>query len=147
NYLREKKNICGSLSLPPVALPSTVQTAYGIAVTEIVKWLVCRKNKEIEGQVMSLDVLSFAKNNHRLVRRPQCPRCGNSTVVATNQSDPLVLQNCRKTCAVDGGHQVFSPAEIVEGLAHHISPITGIVSLLQPNTAWSGERSLTPSYI
>lgn len=146
NYLQEK-NVCGPFPLPPVALPSTMHTAQGIAATEIVKWLVCGENSEIEGQILSLDSLSFATNYHRLVRRPQCPCCGNSALVTTKQSEPFVVQNCKKTFTADGGHRVFSPEETVEGLAHHISPITGIVSLLQANIARAGMLSIAPSYV
>jgi ribosomal protein S12 methylthiotransferase accessory factor len=147
NYLQEKKNVRGPFPLPPAAFPSTIQTAYGIAVTEILKWLACGKNNEIEGQLISLNILSFSKNTHRLVQRPQCPCCGNSGMVAAEQSEPLTLQSCRKAFTADGGHRVFSPEEAVEGLAHHVSPITGIVSLLESHAGKAEKRDIAPSYI
>ncbi|MBI3756481.1 MAG: TOMM precursor leader peptide-binding protein [Deltaproteobacteria bacterium] len=145
--LQEKKNVRDPFSLLSVTSTSTAQTAYRIAAWEIAKWIVRGTNKTIEGQILSLDRLSFTSNNHRLVQRPQCPYCGNPAVVATNQSESFKLESRRKIFVGDGGRRVFSPEKTVEGLAHHISPITGIVGFLQPNSALADEKSLTPSYI
>jgi ribosomal protein S12 methylthiotransferase accessory factor len=147
SYLQEKKNTLSPFAPPVAALPSTLQTAYNIAATETAKWIVCGQNEELEGQVVTLDTISLAKQSHRLVRRPQCPRCGDQATFAAKQAEPLVLKSCRKVFTNDGGHRTFSPEETVKKLEHHVSPITGIVSLLQPNSMWIGEETSTPSYI
>src|SRR5215510_14978517 len=118
-----------------------------MAATETAKWITRGQNEEIEGRIVTLDTITLAKHSHQLVRRPQCPRCGDPVDFATKQAEPLVLQSRRKVFTTDGGHRAFSPEETVKNLEHHISPITGIVSLVQPNSAWVGRESLTPSYI
>lgn len=145
HYLREKKQLLSLLPTPPAALPSTVQTAYSIAATETVKWLVSGQNKEIEGRIVTLDMTSLAKQRHQLVRRPQCADCGDAETVAAKQGEPVVLRSGKKIFTVDGGHRIFSPELTVKKLAHHVSPITGIVNLLQSNAP--GEQTVVSSYL
>jgi bacteriocin biosynthesis cyclodehydratase domain-containing protein len=146
-YLQEKKAASTPFSAPIAVLPSTLQTAYGIAATEVAKWIVRGQNEEIEGRVVTLDTISLAKHSHQLVRRPQCPSCGDPTAFAAKQAEPLVLQSWKKTFTADGGRRTYPSEETVDKLKHHISPITGIVSFLQSNSAWADEESLTSSYI
>src|SRR5262249_810227 len=146
-YLQEKKAVSTPFSAPLATLPSTLQTAYGIAATEVAKWIVCGQNKEIEGRVVTLDTLSLAKHSHQLVRRPQCACCGDPADFAAKQAEPLVLQSRKKTFTADGSHRTCPPEETVDKLKHHVSPITGIVSFLQSNSAWADKEGLTSSYI
>src|SRR5262249_12069056 len=77
SFLREKTSALDPSSLSLAILPSTFHTALSIAATETAKWVVCGQNECLEGQVVTLNVLSLAKHNHVLIRRPQCPRCGD----------------------------------------------------------------------
>jgi ribosomal protein S12 methylthiotransferase accessory factor len=147
SYLQEKRNNSSPFSPPFAALPSTLRIAYGLAATEITKWIVCGQNKEIEGRVVTFDVVSLAKHSHQLVRRPQCPHCGDPTAFAAQQAAPLVLQSCTKAFSVDGGHRAVAPEEMMKKLELHISPITGIVSHLQPYSIETAEQALTVSYL
>lgn len=147
NFLRESDPLLRPFALSLAALPSTLQTAYSIAATEVAKWIVCGRNEEIEGQVITLDTLSLAKYSHQLVRRPQCPRCGDPDIFATQQAEPFALRSHKKVFTADGEHRAFSPEETLKRLEHHISPITGIVSAVEPYSLWEGESPLTLSYI
>ncbi|MGE0684890.1 MAG: TOMM precursor leader peptide-binding protein, partial [Candidatus Binatia bacterium] len=145
HYLQERKKQLTAFPFPQAALPSTVQTAYSLAATETVKWIVSGQPSEVEGRIVTLDTVSLAKLSHQLVRRPQCPSCGDPMVVAAQQSRPVMLQSRTKNFTSDGGHRIFMPEMTVQKLEHHISPITGIVSLLQSNT--THERTIAPSYL
>ena len=92
-------------------------------------------------------MVSLANRSHQLVRRPQCPSCGDPRAFAARQAEPLVLQTRKKIVTLDGGHPILLPEETVKKLEHHISPITGIVSALQSNAPQAGETSLTPSCV
>jgi ribosomal protein S12 methylthiotransferase accessory factor len=143
--LQERKELLTDFPFPLAALPSTVQIAYSIAATETVKWIVSGHPSEVEGRIVTLDTVSLAKHSHQLVRRPQCSSCGDPTVVTVQQSRPVMLQSRTKNFTSDGGHRAFSPETTVKKLEHHISPITGIVSLLQSNA--TNERAIAPSYL
>lgn len=145
HYLWERKKLSIGFPCPQAALPSTVQTAYSIAATETVKWIISGQPSEVEGRIVTLDAISLAKHSHQLVRRPQCPSCGNPTAVAAQQERPVMLQSRMKSFTSDGGHRTVSPTATIKKLEHHISPITGIVSLLQSNVI--DEQTIAPSYI
>jgi ribosomal protein S12 methylthiotransferase accessory factor len=146
SYLQEKKNVFTRFSAPIALLPSTAQIAYSIGATELAKWIVCGRNDALEGQLVTFDTFSLTKRCHQLVRRPQCPDCGDSKIVAAQQAEPLRLQHRKKVFTTDGGHRALSPEGTVKKLEHHISPITGVVRLLQSNSAQVGEENLT-SYV
>jgi oxazoline/thiazoline synthase len=146
NYLGEKN---GSFDLYPLSLavlPSTFHTGLNIAATETAKWVSCRRNEGLEGRIVTFDTLSLTTQTHILVRRPQCPCCGDPQAFTAKQTAPLVLQSCRKIFAASG-RQCLPAEEIVKKLEHHISPLTGIVHTLRPTSTWTGENSLTPSYV
>jgi len=144
-YLHKKQAISPFLTPHPV-LPSTLQTAFGMLATEIAKWVIAAKNEDIEGQIITFNTLTLEQHRHLLTHRPQCSHCGDPKLVATNQSKPLVLQSQPKFFTQDGGHRSFSPSETLSKFAHHISPITGIISVLQQTSTWNNNQ-LIPSYV
>ena len=145
-YLQHKRGTTDPFTAPPAALPSTVHTALGLAATEIARWLADEQQPPLAGRVVTLDALSLEMHHHTLVRRPQCPQCGDPGALSARQTAPLTLQSRLKTFTSDGGHRSCSPQETFDKLAHHISPVTGLVSRLTRLATWEDEQGLTPSY-
>ena len=146
-YLQQKQKTTHPF-LPSLAvLPSTYQTALSLAVTETVKWIVSEANGTVEGNIITLNTLTLEKHNHPLIRRPQCPACGNPNLMAQKQSTPPILQSCQKNFTSDGGHRSIAPEESFRRLQPHISPITGIISHLEAPQDWEHHQPLTPAYI
>lgn len=140
-FIERQKNIASPLIPPLGFLPSTVQTALGMAATEVFKWIVARENKQLESNLITYDAIALQTQNHALVKRPQCSRCGNVDRLA--KPLPVILGHRKKTFTADGGHRCCSPQETLKKYQHHISPITGIVREL---TKIPG-NSLTHNYI
>src|SRR5262249_39992018 len=67
------------------------------------------------------------------VRQPQCPACGDPTVCSTPRQ--VVLAPRPKAFTADGGHRTVSPEQTIATYEHHVSPITGAVSVLQRTPA------------
>lgn len=147
NYLRKHKTNVKPLVTSLSVLPSTWQTALNLAATETLKWLVTGENKTLENQVVTLNTLTLDKRDHLLIRRPQCPCCGDSQSISTQQFAPLILQSQNKSFTTDGGHRSRSPEQTFDQFAHHISPITGIIRDFQKTSIWEEEQELTPSYV
>lgn len=147
SFLRQYTGHTGPFTVSDIALPSTYQTALGMAATEIAKWIVCDQNARIEGRIVTLNMLSLEQHSHVLVRRPQCPHCGDPPPAVARPPVPLVLQSRRKFFTADGGHRSFAPENTIQKLQHHISPITGIIHTLRPTPTPAGANGLTPSYI
>jgi oxazoline/thiazoline synthase len=130
-YLARRTDAVIPVAPPPSVIPAVLQTAWGMAATEILKWIVQgQENKRLEGTLFTHDTLTLETQSHKLIRRPQCPICGIMKGRRTN-SLPLILGSRKKTFTADGGHRCSSPEETLKKYQHHISPITGIVRVLQ----------------
>jgi oxazoline/thiazoline synthase len=147
SYLQTKKNTFDPFTTLSAALPSTVHTAFSIAATAIAKWIARGFDEALEGRIVTLNMLSLAQQNHALIKRPQCPCCGDPEAFAAGQCVPLVLQSREKLFTDDGGHRGFSSEDTLRKLDHHLSPLTGIVSTLCSTAPWSGENSSVLSYV
>ncbi|NEP00708.1 MAG: TOMM precursor leader peptide-binding protein [Symploca sp. SIO2E9] len=126
-FIERHKELSASLVPPLGFLASTVQTALGMAATEIFKWIVGGENKQLENNLIAYDTITLQTKNHSLVKRPQCPSCGEMSKGLNKKPLPVVLGHCKKTFTEDGGHRFCSPEETIRKYRHHISPITGVV--------------------
>ena len=146
NYLRQHHHQTRSRVTSLSLLPSTIQTAFNIAATEITKWLVRGRNSSLENKVVTFNTLNLEKQDHYLVRRPQCPHCGDPQQVANSQWRPFSLNRQKKICCSDGGYRSISPQQTWAQFSHHISPITGIIRTLKATTSDENGSVLTPAY-
>src|SRR5262249_6094565 len=88
NQLKKHRGGDGPIVLSVAALPTTERAAVAIAATEIAKWIVSGKSEVLERNVLTLDTATLERKTHPLNRRPQCPRCGDPTLVAAAQKRP-----------------------------------------------------------
>ena len=129
-YLESKRGHTGEAAAHRAATPATLQTAWGLTATAVASWVARGELPHLEGKVRSLDVLTGESQTHTLVRLPSCP-------VAASPSGPdrpvrpVVVDSCKKTYTEDGGHRACSPQQTLERFGHHVSPITGAVSMLE----------------
>lgn len=112
------------------ALPSTVQTGLNMAATEAVKWITGSQQQHLDGTIITFDLVNLNLQRHVLVRRPQCPCCGDPKYFYQLQLKPLVLNSQKKLFTADGGHRNCLPEQTWRRYEHHISPITGVVKFL-----------------
>ena len=144
-FIQRRKDISIPLTSPLGSLPSALQTALGMAATEVFKWIVRGENKRLEGVLVTHDTLTLESQNHSLVKRPQCPSCGEIVNGLKRKPLPVILGHRKKTFTADGGHRCFSPEETLRKYQHHISPITGVVREL--GKAFTGSNDLTHTYV
>jgi oxazoline/thiazoline synthase len=112
---------------PQALFPATVQTALGMAATEVFKWIVAGKNDRLINTLITYDTLTLHNRSHTIVKRPQCPCCGQISQEFDREPLPVVLGHRQKNFTADGGHRYCSPQETLSKYQHHLSPITGIV--------------------
>jgi len=130
SFVERHKNI-PAINPPLAALTSTQQTALGMAATEVFKWIAQGENQRLTGTLVSYDAIALQTQDHIVVKRPQCPTCGNLPQGLIKQPLPVVLGHRQKNFTEDGGHRFCSPEETLRKYQHHISPITGVVRNLQ----------------
>jgi ribosomal protein S12 methylthiotransferase accessory factor len=129
SFLMRTKGTSGALPLRRGVLPSTERAALGLAATEIARALVLGEKGPLDGKVVTLHLAGWQAQNHELIRRPQCPRCGDPGL---GKNGPEVkLESRPKGFTADGGHRICTPGETTRRLERHVSPITGAVSELR----------------
>ncbi|MEO8035892.1 MAG: TOMM precursor leader peptide-binding protein [Acidobacteriota bacterium] len=76
---------------------------------------------------------------HTVTRRPQCPSCGVFIPRDGAAASPPHLESRPAIRASDGGYRVREPRDVIAQLDRHVSPITGIVSAIEPGErTWGG---------
>ncbi|MDC3955345.1 TOMM precursor leader peptide-binding protein [Polyangium jinanense] len=133
---------------PPAlaALPSTRRAFASTMATAVARWAALGGIPALEGRVVTLDTTTFESRTHILVRRPQCPACGDRKIVSLGQTSPVVLEPTPRAFSADGGFRQATPEDTYERLAHHLSPVTGIVSRLQCTVRPEDDPRLVFSY-
>jgi ribosomal protein S12 methylthiotransferase accessory factor len=142
-YLRRRRGT-DDMTTCNLSGPATLaHVAGGLAATAVGNWIM-QGRSGLEGAVWTLDAREMVWQRHDLVKRPQCPACGESASVArlvrpaswgsSGLPDPAharpVELVSRPGETVDGGLRVASADQTFERFKCHISPITGIVSVL-----------------
>jgi ribosomal protein S12 methylthiotransferase accessory factor len=127
-YLHEKQGRPDPFPVPSADTQATRAVAWNLAAMEILKWMARGQPPDLEGTIRTFDLLTWKTQAHTLVRRPQCPACGNPR---PQDESTLVLQARKKIFTRDGGHRAVSPEETLRRYQHHVSPLTGAVSLLE----------------
>lgn len=114
---------------PVVDIPATRLLAAGAVATAAAHWLAGYRHANSHA-VLTIDTAGLRTEWHPLARRPQCPGCGDPTLVTANMSKPFEITSRRKTFSSDGGHRARSPEDMLATWGHLVDPITGVVPAL-----------------
>jgi bacteriocin biosynthesis cyclodehydratase domain-containing protein len=125
-YLQRRLGVAGPLAPSHAALPTGLRAATEFTATQVALWLARGAHPELEGRVISLNVIGLEAQGHTLVRQPQCPACGDPTVCSRRRQ--VALESRRKAFTADGGHREVTPEQTIARYEHHVSPITGAVA-------------------
>ncbi|MBV8883270.1 MAG: TOMM precursor leader peptide-binding protein [Chroococcidiopsidaceae cyanobacterium CP_BM_RX_35] len=125
-----QKGIAAPFPTSRSILPTHFQIGLNLAAAEVAKWIAQGKNEQLEDRVLTLDLASLSMQHHVLVKRPQCPACGEKATFEYYKPKPIVLESQKKLFTADGGYRCFTPEQTLKKYSHHISPITGVVSTL-----------------
>jgi bacteriocin biosynthesis cyclodehydratase domain-containing protein len=129
-FLERRLNGEGPLPTSKARVDPYVDIVLGLASLEVSKAVATATATEVEGAVVTLDTLTLRTERHALVRRPQCPSCGDPRLDAERRA--VALAPTPKTRQSDGGHRTVHPEVTMSRLEQHISPITGVVTNLDP---------------
>jgi ribosomal protein S12 methylthiotransferase accessory factor len=140
-YLQHVQKRAAPVPVPSAALPSTVLIAANLIAGEAASALLFNAPASPSATITTMDLLTLESNKHTLVRRPQCAKCGSPQSAVKRQAVPIVLESGRKRFTADGGHRTVTPDETLERFAHHVSPISGAVSVLERSPVTDAGRS------
>jgi ribosomal protein S12 methylthiotransferase accessory factor len=128
SYLQQK--VGRPVSVSGARLPATVAAGLQLAALEAVKWL--GGARPATQAVLTVDTVLFDSERHVLVRRPQCPSCGDPALQARNAMRSVTFESRAKVYTGDGGHRASSPEDMLARYDRQLSPITGVVTGLTP---------------
>ena len=120
---------------PFAAEPGVLEALYGLIAAEIVKWLVLDEAAPIHEHTIAMNVCAFASSQHAVMRRPQCPACGDEALYLPDRRPaPLRLRASPKAHRNSGGARAVTPEATLAKYRHLVSPISGVVTWLTRTT-------------
>ena len=115
--------------------PALLEALYGLIAAEIVKWLVLEESAPIHQQAIAMDTASFTSSRHPVMRRPQCPACGDAALHRPDRPPvALRLQSSPRAVSNSGGARTVAPEVTLAKYRHLVSPISGVVTWLKRTT-------------
>jgi bacteriocin biosynthesis cyclodehydratase domain-containing protein len=140
DYLRGKRNGAGSSTgagssaggaakAEPTRAPHSELIFSGMLAGEVKK-IAGGQPSVLEGTLISVDLRTLETAPHTLVRQPQCPECGDPSLV-TKRPPRVVLTPSASGHPSEGGFRTQLPGQTFARLAHHVSPYLGAVSSLR----------------
>lgn len=146
SYLATRNGAAGASVLDRGSSAATLSVGWGLAAHEIATWIGRGELPALRGKLRSLDLASWEAKTHTLVRLPYCPACGDGRR-RSPEPRPIALSARPKSFTRDGGHRVVAPEVTLERYGHHVSPITGAVSMLERATENGHDEDLQHTYI
>ncbi len=120
---------------PFAAEPAVLEALHGLISAEIVKWLVLGEAAPIHDHAVAMNTGSFASSQHRVMRRPQCPACGDEALYRPDRPPvPVSLKASPKAHRGSGGARIVAPEATLAKYRHLVSPVSGVVTWLRRTT-------------
>ena len=121
------------VAVSPLVRHSLGQGGIALAAIEIAKAIAADFRTPLRDHVVSLDLLGATTVKHYVARRPQCPSCGRRKLRDPRREPvPVELGAGGKLLMTSGGYRSVSPRATVARFRKHVSPLTGVVSRLEP---------------
>ncbi|WP_117210706.1 TOMM precursor leader peptide-binding protein [Allorhizocola rhizosphaerae] len=117
---------CRPVRRPITTLRALEAAALNLIALEAMKWLAGRRYAA-QRCVWTFDSADLDGRLHEVRRRPQCPSCGNPTLMRLQARRPVILTERLKRSQSGGGHRSLTADQIIERYSHLVSPISGVV--------------------
>ncbi|MFH1805614.1 MAG: TOMM precursor leader peptide-binding protein [Pseudomonadota bacterium] len=110
-------------------IPATLAIAHGQATLELTRFAL-GQSKLVEQRLMTWAVADGQRDLHGVPLFDDCP--AQDRAEATVEAKPIRLSPVKNHDGADGGWRALSPEQALSRLEPIVSPITGIVSHIQP---------------
>jgi oxazoline/thiazoline synthase len=127
----ERRSGRGPVATSVAALPATEGLALQLAALQLALELGSAHPTPLRSRIVTVSGAALQQQEHVVVRRPQCPACGDPAC-AENSDDIALPQATGGALVADGGLRAVSPEATYERYRHLVSPITGVVTSLVP---------------
>ncbi|MBC7859572.1 MAG: TOMM precursor leader peptide-binding protein, partial [Burkholderiaceae bacterium] len=119
--------------LPLAVSASSKQATYGLAAAIIAGMFALRQDKNpLAHALLTLDLATMESKRHAVVKRPQCPCCGEPELMRRQAEVFPEPQSVRDLLCRDGGYRRRDPVQTFEQYQHLISAVSGPIAYLHP---------------
>src|SRR5262249_19058752 len=120
----------------PLAQGTLGQTGIEFTALEIAKAIATDFRTDLGDHILSLDLLGSVIAKHYVAARPQCPSCGQKKLRDLRRAPaPITLTAGSNLIETSGGFRTVPSRATVARFRKHVSPLTGVVSRLEPINA------------
>ena len=124
------------VAVSPLARQPVGQSGIALAAVEIAKAIATGFRTDLSDHIISLDLTGATIAKHYVPARPQCPTCGRKKLSdPRRRPQPIALDAGGKLVMTSGGYRSVMPRTTVSRFRRHVSPLTGVVSRLEPIAA------------
>jgi oxazoline/thiazoline synthase len=124
------------IAVSPLADDTIGQSGIQLAALEIAKAIATDFRTDLRDQIISLDLLGSTIAKHYVAARPQCPDCGEKKLCDPRRAPaPVKLAAGANLIETSGGFRTIPSRTTVARFRKHVSPLTGVVSRLEPINA------------
>src|SRR5271163_4406981 len=121
------------VAVSPLARQTLGQSAIQLAAVEVAKAIATDFRTQLSDHIISLDLMGSTIVKHHVAARPQCPACGRKKLRDPRRAPaPVELGAGGKVVMTSGGYRSVSSSATVARFRRHVSPLTGVVSRLEP---------------
>jgi|307.fasta_scaffold03913_3 ribosomal protein S12 methylthiotransferase accessory factor len=132
--LERKQARC--IVVSPLAKGPVGQSGIQFTALEIAKAIATSFRTDLRDHIISLDLLGSTIAKHYVAARPQCPSCGQAKLRDPRRAPvPIKLAGGANLVETSGGFRTVPSRATVAHFRKHVSPITGVVSRLEPINA------------
>ncbi|HET8919350.1 MAG TPA: TOMM precursor leader peptide-binding protein [Xanthobacteraceae bacterium] len=124
------------IAVSPLADDTVGQSGIQLAALEIAKAIATDFRTDLRDHIISLDLLGSTIAKHYVAARPQCPDCGEKKLRDPRRAAaPIKLAAGANLIETSGGFRTMPSRTTVARFRKHVSPLTGVVSRLEPINA------------
>jgi ribosomal protein S12 methylthiotransferase accessory factor len=121
------------IAVSPLADDTVGQSGIQLAALEIAKAIATDFRTDLREHIFSLDLLGSTIAKHYVAARPQCPDCGEKKLRDPRRAPaPIKLAAGANLIETSGGFRTMPSRTTVARFRKHVSPLTGVVSRLEP---------------
>lgn len=106
--------------------------ALATATTQLLRYLMLGQNPDIVGTITQMNPLSLQHEKHPLVKRPQCPCCGDPSLGLIGGA-PMAFRDQNPADGVENGERIETAAQTYARYGMHVSPMTGLIKEIIPS--------------
>jgi ribosomal protein S12 methylthiotransferase accessory factor len=122
--------------ISPLAHDLVGQSGIAFAGLETAKAIATGFRTDLRDHILSLDLLGSAITKHYVAARPQCPSCGQKKLRDPRRAPEAInLAAGANLVETSGGLRTVPSRATVARFRKHVSPLTGVVSRLEPINA------------